>query len=110
MKSRREIIEKGIRRFARLSAVEIARIVFYSAAITYFLHHFGVVSHSFANSLRLDEFAVLRKIFHAVVHVFFYGENSVLQRFLFDGVVRSGKNRRVFKLVYRPSADYFHFA
>ena len=106
----RKIIEKSIRRLARLSAVEITRIVFYSAAIAYFLHHLGVICHAFAYSLRFDEFAVLRKIFHTVVHIFFYGENCVLQCFLFDGIVRSRENRRMFKFVYRSAADHFHFA
>ena len=106
----RKIIEQRIRRFARLSAVEIARIIFYSAAITYFLHHFGIVRHAFADTLRLDKLAVVGKIPHAFVHILFDCQHGFAHGALLHRVMRRRKNRDVFEFVDRSAAYRLEFA
>ena len=65
----REVIEKSERRFAFLSAVEIAAVVFHAAAITDLPHHFKIVPRAGKKPLRLEQFILFFKRLHFVCHI-----------------------------------------
>ena len=64
-----EKVEQRIRRLPGLSAVEVARIVFDSAAISHFPYHLDVVVDSLVYALRLDEFASLHEVLDSLLLV-----------------------------------------
>ena len=81
-----------------LSAVKIARIVLYAAAIAHFPYHLHVIVDSLFYALSLDEFAPFFKVFDLVGFV----QQYAFQHFFLvaaDDVLRGRENERVFQLV-----------
>ncbi len=65
----REKVRQRIGRRARLPAVKITAVVFDPAAIAHLADHLGVVQHAFANTLRLDQLALLLKLLFLLEHI-----------------------------------------
>ena len=91
----REIVQKRVRRFAGLSAVEVARVVFDAAAKPDLLHHFDVVQHAGADALGFERAVGIEE--HSFLHL--HIRLDFLERgvhLLLPGrVVRGGEDRDV---------------
>ena len=67
----REIIEKGERRIAGFSAVEIPAVILNAAAIADFAHHFYIVTRALQKPLRFEKFILFFESLHLFAHVRF---------------------------------------
>ena len=65
-----EEVEQAVRTLPRLTAVKIARIVFYSGTVAQLLNHFQVIFHTFLDALCLDgvaHFLKKRNLFSQII-------------------------------------------
>ena len=107
-----EVVDKRIRRLPGATSVEVTTVVFDTAAVPYFLHHFHIVTYALFKPLSFNQLVVVNEVLTFDFHIVLDVNKSLFHRYAFHDVVTCGKHdcmQQFCNGVARNDVDFRHF-